>query len=281
MNGLAPRSRYRGYELKPQHGQLHGEHILWRMFPNLPKSFVWNSSDKAGVRAYIDALYAETSFAAHAEHEGLVTGIEHVDPAKVQVTDIIPVNVHRLFDTLQLADTFNIPLWGRVRFVTNDKTLVPATFIEALVSAHPERFGHLDPTANWHAATDADLRKMNLRPDQVTSGMYRDRYVKPAQNRPQRTAVRQPAPLHEPEPEADDSTPTAPPRERTMRRRDKGEYADWLTETVPDEGPRWYTRRVYAHTGRILYIATSWQPHGPWTVWERDSSALLSMGIDL
>ncbi len=72
----------------------------------------------------------------------------------------------------------------------------------------------------------------------------------------------------------------APPRERTVYRRDLDEYTDWMTKSTSDTGAAWFTRRLFRE-GEVLYAATAWTANGPWHVYERDSSALLALDLDI
>lgn len=275
-------SSYRGFWYIRSRGSFRCEHVVWWMFLAVPKRFKW-AGPLDTLRIYIDAWYmGDRRVTSRYEKEGMVHDMEMPDETDPQVSKRIRVSSGRLFAALALQDDFDVPLWGQTAFITNGNYLVPCAFINQLVAADPTRFGHLNGDDKWERATLTHLAKMGLKPHQVTSGLYRN--IKPA-------AV--PAPVTassvaagnsvEAAPEADDapdnSAERTPPRERTLLRRDRVDYIEWVTEIIPDDQPPYFCRRLYRDQ-QMLYEATSYNRSGPWTVYSRDNNALLALGID-
>lgn len=289
---VAPFQSYRGYQtITKRSGGYKCKHLLQHAFPDLPAEFYWANLDRTGLMRYIDRLYlSDFVFCRQCEDDGRVTNVSYPVVENAEKRPDKTINVKRLFDCLQLVDTMNVPLWNRAFFVTDGNYLVPRTYIAELVRFAPDRFGHLDPNREWREATVDDLRAMNLRPEQVTSGLYLDHKPKtPVNGKPMPTppayhAQATAKDMGRATPQTDDVTEqdsaAPPPRERTVSRREHDEYTDWTTQVIPDDGRPWYTRRLYRE-GRVFYSATSWERDGPWTVWERDNAELLALGLDL
>jgi hypothetical protein len=240
------------------------------MFPALPKSFHW-TRDMAALRQYVDAWYlGDRKTTARYERENSATDIVMPTADEVHAFMRIRVNLNRLVDTLTLTDAFDVPLWGHSAFVTDGNYLVPCDYINRLVSLDPKRFGHLDPTHKWERAMPQHLKAMGLKPEQVTSGMY-------LRNKPTPDAA--PATASDGEQEGAVAATSATPRERTLLRRDRVDYIEWVTEIIPDDQPPYFCRRLYRDQ-QMLYEATSYNRSGPWTVYSRDNNALLALGVD-
>lgn len=277
---------HRGYHVFRRSEGWQATHKVWRLFPRQPVEFWWRDYDDIeGFKRYIDAWYrgdlAHTQFI---EKQQTAFNVIFPDPHDVQQLVTQQVSCRRLFDCLRLTDRAELPLWGRVAFVTNGHYLVPAEYITLLAEIDPDGLGHLkDQPGPWRAAKENDLASLGLTPEQVTSGLYlRGRpgvEVRPSTSTT--TPVHQSAVgLPEPARVEAEPPPAAPPRERTIWRREHPDYTDWLTHAVPPQGPAWYTRRLYRND-HVLYAATAWSSDGPWQVWERDSAALLALDLDL
>lgn len=244
-------------------------HQIWWMFPLIPKRFTWTQTVPR-LHMYIDAWYSgDRRTTAQYEKEGAAVDLEMPDITDPPLAKRIRTSASRLFSALALQDEFDVPLWGSTTFVTDGRYLVPATYINELIGADPKRFGHLDPKAKWVRAKDEHLKIMGIKPDQVTSGMYLSKGQQPA-GQSQLVA----------EDEAPPEEVAAPPRERTVVRRDHDDFVEWITEVAPADGDVYYCRRV-VYDRRFIYEATAWTRRGPWTVYHRDSSMLLALGVDL
>jgi hypothetical protein len=233
------------------------------MFPEMPKFFNWHSRERAPLSVYIDRLYlGDSKFLSQAEREGRVSGIEYPTSGEVNAHEWYSVSPQAILASIALRSPCDVPLWGKVKFLTDGTYLVPCGYIGALVAADSQLFGHLNPDANWKEATEHDLRAMGVAADQVTSG--RNRWQ---QHSPQASVLADETDTEEPKPIT----------ETTLRRVDKGTHVDWITRTT--DGDRvWYSRRLY-RDAQVFYEATSWQRHGPWKVWSQDSSVLLALGV--
>lgn len=265
---------HRGYRMLPKGRGWRVDNMLWKLFPTLPKLFHWEDvEDRVGLMRFIDNLYeGKEDLTLEAEKRGRATGIEYPDQAEVRRLDLVQVNIRRLLDCLRLTDTFNVPLGCKVGFVTDGNTLVATDFIAMLASEFPEHFRHIDPAANWTHAGRPKLETLGFNPDTIASGHHAfgahaaaeplSRSA-PADGSPQEPVV---------------VNTELPPAERTIRRRDCDTHVDWITE-VRQGDQRWFVRRLYRET-TLLYVATAWSPHGPWSVQHRDTSALLALGIE-
>lgn len=282
---------HRGYHVFRKPGGWHATHIMWRLFSRLPLEFYWRDYDDIeGFKRYIDAWYkGDLAHCQMCEKQEIAFNIIFPDQTQVQALQTQQVSCRRLFECLQLTDKADFPLWGRVAFVTNGHYLVPAEYISLLAAANPDGLGHLaDQPGPWRAAKDRDLDAMGLKPEDVTSGMYLRNPPKGVNVRaavssehvvPSRPVLGLPDPAR-PEAPAEVEVAVAPPRERTMYRRDQETYTDWMTKATPDAGAPWFTRRLFRGE-HLLYAATAWSADGPWHVWERDSSALLALDLDI
>jgi hypothetical protein len=278
-------STYRGFWYIQGHGGYRCEHVVWWMFLGVPKRFKWMGTVDT-MRIYIDAWYVgDRKTTARYEQEGKVVDIEMPDDTDPQIAKRIRVSAPRLVAALALQDEFDVPLWGTTAFITNGNYLVPCAFVNQLIALDPVKFGHLNPNDKWERATTTHLAKMGLKPGQVTSGMYRSMKPAPAQ-RPTSASSEAVAAAAAPAADYDDDQaevaeeqPQSPPRERTISRRDRIDYIEWLTE-IEYEGQRpYFCRRLYRDQ-RAMYEATSFNMNGPWTVYLRDNNALLALGID-
>jgi hypothetical protein len=215
------------------------------------------------LRLYIDRLYAgDSNFAIAAEKDGRVTDVSYPTAAEINATEWYAVNIKALLSSISMRSPCDIPLWGKVKFITDGNYLVPTAYIGALVAADNEMFGHLNPDNDWHPASNKDLRKMDLLPEQVTSGMN----GKP----PVELGVGA-------EDEGPEDVAEVPPAEVTVRRADRGTHTEWITQ-VSDGDQVWFARRLY-QDAVVFYEATSWNVNGPWRVWHRDNSIMLALGV--
>jgi hypothetical protein len=174
----------------------------------------------------------------------------------------IQVNVHRFFDMMLLRDHFDVPLWGRVQFLTDGMSFVPRSFIAALGNLLGEEGKHLDPSKPWHICEESDLTKAGLKPEDITSSMYRGRY----QASPEASAP---------------AAPGVPPRELEVHRHVYVGYIDLLTQVIPDAGHAYYVRRILSRKGHQIWVANAYQLAGPWKVWQREPSELLALGLNI
>ncbi len=238
--------------------------------PDLPAKFVWpERADVEGLRHYIDALlHGNKSEAVLIEK---AAGVEDVEMFHLDRPDdtIIRVHIGRFVDLLLMRDHFDAPLWARMHFITDGKTLVPSTYLTALGALLGEDGQHIDPSKPWHTCTVKDLTKMGLKPSDVTSSMYRNR----AQSKPwmDQAAVAS-------------TEPTAPPlapKEIEVHRADYDRYADVVTKVCPENAPPYFTRRVISTRGRALWVATAVQIAGPWKVWTREPAELMALGLTI
>jgi hypothetical protein len=268
---------HRGYWFIKKGNTYTYKSSLWRLFPAMPKQFVWHG-DTGQAQLYIDAWYAGVrKETMRYEAEGLATNIDMpVSEGPAAREERTRIHAGRLLDTLGLVDSFDVPMWGKCAFITDGHYLVPVEFINHLVASNPQRFGHLDTKAKWVKATPKKLAEMGLRPEQVTSGMYRGQ--RPATTTPGLTIPTAPS-MEAPAEDVAQEEAQAPPRERTIRRLDRVDYIEWVTEIIPDGGRPYYCRRLYRDRD-MLYEATAWSPRGPWTVYHRDNTALLALGVD-
>lgn len=259
---------HRGYWYRKFKTHIMCEHVTWWMFPLLPKRFQWNDT-AVRLGMYIDAWYSgDRRTTAQYEKEGAATDLEMPDVTDPPLAKRVRTSATRLFSALALQDQFDVPLWGTLTFITDGRYLVPANFISQLIAADPKRFGHLDANAKWEKATPQHLQKMGLKPEQVTSGMY----LKP------QAAATSAEPADE-DPVGEVPEPQSPPRERTLLRRDRVDYIEWVTEIEYEGQAPYFCRRLYRDQ-QMLYEATSYSRNGPWTVYTRDNSTLLALGID-
>jgi hypothetical protein len=229
-----------------------------------PWKFFWRErSDRDGLKAYIDAqLAGRKSEAVQIEQTGLVTGVQmfpqpHGDEATVNV------KADALFQTLMLRDTVELPLWGRVRFCTNHDRLVPADFIASLAAVADPEGRFLDPTKGpWRIATVKDLDAMGLKPEDVTSGMYRHEVE----------------PVHaEGAAEAEDAPPG--PIAETEVQRIEGRRTLTLVTKCHAKKP-YFSKRIYSvQDGALVYSGTAWSPQGPWTDYHRDNGRFMALGV--
>jgi hypothetical protein len=311
--GLAGRSQsmrmYRGYEVKLRKNTWRAKHRIWRMFADLPIEFTWTDTREwDGLRAYIDAWYkGDETLRGLFEGRGLVTEIEFPDPSHLLGEKLTQVNAERFFDCLKLRKHFAAPMWTKARFVTDGDVLVPDRWIQLLIEADPVGFAYLKGRGPWRFAKEKDLDSMGLTVSEVTDGMYSKGLPAKRGQAPPRvledrlrlakvdpvTAARVAATQEEPPAEADEedgieeqpqaqqSAAPVTTRERLIRRQQHDDgVIDLITQSVPAEGRPWFIRRVL-YRGRCLYAANAWHSQGPWTVWQRDDAALITLEIDI
>ena len=261
--------------------------------PEVPLSFLWTArEDRDGLREYIDAILTNRrSKSVAMEKAGLVEMIEMFTSDRPNDVNV-RANVHRFVDFLTLRDSFNIPLWGRVHFITDGHRVVPTEYLGAvsqLFDARSKTF--IDPKKEWWHCRENDLERMGLRPEDVTSGMYRDRYQNAAVEAGGATSDDEGLMVGDTTSEDDDPetastipattrTPTSIPlREIEISRRPFPKHAELVTLVQPLHGRPYYTRRLLLFSGVLLWSGTSFYPDGPWTVWERNNALLISLGI--
>ncbi len=233
---------------------------------------MWNyRDDKEGLRQYIDALLTgQRSESAATESTGAVSDTElfHMDSPTDQV---IRVSIRRLVDYLLLRDRFDIPLWGKVHFVTDGHNIVPREFIASIGQILGEEGKFLDPNKTWKHVSEKDLEAMGLKTADVTSSMNRKRFS----NTPTATIDHAFADTE------DGGAPPAPPREIEIRRDVFEHYINMLTQVVPEGEDPYFTRRIINMSGVILWCGTSYELAGPWRVWTRNTAELLAIGVNL
>lgn len=263
---------YRCYLIHRTREGYKAKNLLPALIPEAPISFIWvGIDDKEGLREYIDAiLRSHRSKVAEFEDKKFVVSIEHA-PIRRPEDPTIKVNAKRLIDVLLLRDHFDVPLWGKLSFITDGTRLVPTQYIAALAQLMPEYSKLFDPNRTWKYATEKRVREMGLVPEQVTSGMYREEIAEIDRQREQgmqRVAMA-------------NGSPSAAPQETRVSLKNYDGYFDLITRVVPADGAPYFTRRIAKTTGVLLWCGTSYQLEGPWTVYQRNASELLALGIEL
>ncbi len=258
---------HRCYALRPWKKGWQCRNVFPALTPDLPWKFIWpERSDIAGLKKYIDALLlGNRSEAVMLETAGAVQDVEMYQLERPD-SPIVRINANRFVDMMLLRDHFDVPLWGRVHFVTDGESIIPRTLIAALGQMLGEDGQHLDATKPWRHCTAKDLKAMGLKESDVTSSMYRDRVTtKPWMD----TAVNATA------------APDVAPREIEVHRRDHHGYFDLVTQVLPEGHAPYYTRRVIDANSRVLWVATSYQLDGPWKIWKRESAELMALGLSI
>ncbi len=299
MVGLPRMWAYRCFYLRPRK---RNDRLTWvaaNVFPMLaadvPVSFVWTTfADKDGLRQYIDALVmSRRSESIRFEHDGFAEDVEMPSIDRPN-SSTIKVNVHRFMDFLALRDSFDVPLWGKVHFITDGQMVVPREYLGAvsqLFDSAMKKF--IDPSSKaWHHCTERDLDKMGLRPEDIHTGMYRARYQNGAVDGGADDAeATVGTDMVDTETGPVDETPTpqthrvplqtgSVTREISINNQRHERYADVLTLVQPKKGPAYYARRLMTYGGRLLWAGSSYQQDGPWHVSHRDPALLLSLKID-
>ncbi len=255
---------HRCFYIKPKAPGWLATNVFPALAPDLPRSFVWTvKEDREGLKVYIDALLAHRRTETIAiEEQGAVTETEifHYDRPN---DPVIRVNVRRFIDCLLLRDEFSIPLWGKIHFITDGHRIIPREFIAAIGQLLNEDGKFIDPDRPWRHCAEKDLTAMGLTPNDITSSMYADQY---------RTNEQEAA-----EPEG----PDAAPREIEMSREVYNRHVDLTTRVEPAGEKPYFARRIMTLRGALLWSGTSYQLHGPWKVWTRETSQLLALGLDL
>lgn len=264
---------YRCFNIRGVARGLKATNVFPALSPDVPRSFVWNyKDDRDGLRTYIDAiLIGRRAEAAATEANGAVSEVElfHYDRPE---NTVIKVSIRRFVDFLMLRDQFDVPLWGKVHFITDGTNIIPREFVAALGQMLGDEGKFLNPNKPWRHCSEVDLKKMGLSPGEVTSGMYR-----------RRASSSQPVGMSQPDygiPEDSDAPPVAP-RELEIWCRKKERYTDLMTKVIPDEGAAYHARRIINTEGIILWSGTAFAVSGPWRVWERRTAELLALGLDL
>lgn len=288
---------HRCYVIQPRKlggtGAWKATNVLPGVAADIPLSFIWTArKDREGLCEYIDALLTgRRSKSVAAEKSGLVESIE-MFPAQNSDQVQVRVKIQRFVDCMALRDAFDVPLWGRVHFITDGKNVIPTEYLGALSQMFdPATKKFYDVAREWWHCRESDLERMGLRPEDITSGMYRDRY--------QNTGVEAGSVASDdgglmpgetisedgdPEtastiPTTARSAPSIPVREIEISRRPFPKHAELLTLVQPLQGRPYYTRRLLLFSGVLLWSGTSFYPDGPWTVWERNNALLISLGI--
>ncbi len=298
---------HRGYEVKLRKNTWRAKHRIWRMFAELPLEFTWTDTNEwDGLQAYIDAWYkGDLKLRGLFEERGLVTDIEFPDPNFLVNNEPTQVNAARFFDCLKLSDRINVPLWTKVRFVTDGHVLVPSTWVQALIEADPVGFAYLKGRGPWRVATGADLAKMGVKVSEVTSSMYskglpakrgqappkvledRLRLAKVDPVTAALTAAATPPAEEDNLDDAEEGAVESQPQQATpittkehLIRREQHDdgVIDLISQSIPVEGSPWFNRRIL-YKGRCIYAANAWVPRGPWTVWQRDDATLMALEI--
>jgi hypothetical protein len=292
---------HRCYLLQPRKFNGAGAWKATSVFPalaeDLPASFLWTArEDREGLKKYIDALLtSRRSESIYFEKAGLVEEIEMPSIARPEDTKI-RANVWRFVDFMTLRDACDIPLWGKVHFITDGHNVVPIEFLAAVMQLFdPEAKRFYNPKADWWHCRESDLERMGLRPEDITSGMYRQRYQQPSVDAEgaEGEDVLGEDDVVDTETGSVDETPTPqttrattrkPPspvtREISVTTAKHAKHADVLTLAQPKNGPPYYVRRMITYQGQLLWAATSYHPDGPWNVSHRDAAMLLALGVD-
>ncbi len=257
---------HRCFHIKSKGSGWFAKNVFPALAPDLPASFQWTvKEDREGLKVYIDALLAHRRTETIAiEEQGAVTDIEvfHYDRPN---DTIIRVKVARFIDYMLLRDEFDIPLWGKVHFITDGNNVVPREFIASIGQLLGENGKFISPDRPWRHCTEKDLTAMGLTPNDVTSSMYADQYPGRAID---------PGVM-------DTEGPDAEPREIEMSREVYDRHVDLTTRVEPVGERPYFARRIMTLRGVLLWSGTSYQLHGPWKVWTRETSQLLALGLDL
>ncbi len=269
----APAWTYRCFWVRPKGDGWQPINAFPALSPDIPHKFIWNfREDKEGLCRYIDTLLTgQRSEASAIEMSGAVSDVEmfHSDRPK---DTIIRVSVRRFIDYLRLRDHFDVPLWGKVHFITDGSNIIPREFIAAVGQMLGNDGNFLDPTKPWKHCTEQDLAAMGLKTSDITSSMNRKRFprVNPTLENMTTNAD-----------EFDGEAPPAPPREIELYREVFDRYVDMLTQVVPEDNKPYFTRRIISVSGPILWCGTSYERSGPWRVWTRNTAELLALGLNL
>lgn len=268
----------------------------------VPHTFYWMArDDRDGLKTYIDALLlGQRSKSIEYEKNGLVEGIEMFTLDRPEETRI-HVGIRRFIDTLTLRDNLELPLWGKITFITDGNRLVPTEYLAAISQLmDPETRKLFDVNRPWRGATVQDLASMGLRPEDVTSSMYRYRDAEMTEayggveaapemvaepvyeggtpegdDPPTAHTVAVPSAAHTPDP-----SPQA--REVEVRRNRYERHFEVVTIVEPPRrrGRVYYVRRLATlREGRMIWVGTSFFADGPWKVWQRETATLLALGL--
>lgn len=290
----------RGY----QWGHLKGgqailvTNLFAAIYPDHPSKFKWRKNgvhvDFGALTRFVDAIYAGNTAAINAEVEnGNAFDLEYNPPDDVP-RDRFFLRLPQLLSIMSLKGEVPLPLWGRVSFLTDGANLVPAEMLTMFAALAPHLFEAPPPGAQtkWREIrTEGDLfRTLKLRPEQVTASMYRNCGPVGGPKGPQplpeaEIAAREQAPSAPVDPawrvsepaEAEVEPPPEPAAEVPVTRNEGHGYTELVTK-VGSKPRAHYARRILAR-GRVIYAATSWNLDGPWHVWERDTSAMLGLGL--
>ncbi len=262
---------YRCFVFKAKGSVWRIKNVFPALAPDIPASFVWTAKqDLDGAKAYIDALLSgRTSASIYYEKVGLVSDIEHhvIDRPNDPTVRVL---VHRLAELLLLRDHFSVPLWGKVRFITDGQRLVPIDLIAAIAAMVDPEGKYIDTKKTWRAASEKDLEAMGITKDDVTTSLYRRKEpsIKPASL--------QPVPLED----ADDE-PEIEPQQFEVSRTVGERHVDLVTCVKPGgEQPSFYARRIFTFRDNVLlWEGTSYNPDGPWKVWHRNNTRMLAEGV--
>jgi hypothetical protein len=271
------------------------------LYPDHPSAFKWKKAgpqpDFGALGRFIDAIYTGNVAAVNAEVEnGNAFDLEYRPPDNTP-QELFSLRLPQLLSIMSLKAEVSLPLWGRIAFITDGKNLVPAEMLTMFAALAPHLFEAPPPgKAKWREiSTEGDLwRTLKLRPEQVTTSLYRNHgpvgglkgpqplseadlaaqdAVSPGVRIDPAWRVAEPAAaapvVEDPPPEPDAETPIA---------RNEGHgYVELVTQ-VKSKPRSHYARRILAK-GRVIYAATSWSLDGPWHVWERDTAAMLGLGL--
>jgi len=251
----------------------HCRNLMPAFFKDVYQSFVWNAfTDREGLEEYIDDLITgRRSKSVVPEANGIVTECKDYDwkivpqsPNTHKDPTVFEITVNRFVECMLLRDKMCLPLWGRLRFITDGKRLVPASFIGAMAPLLNKDGDHVDPGPNWKWADEGDLAAMGLQPDDVTSGLYRG----------------QAAPRSSYSTPSSDDAPDVEPQQIEVSRSVGRTHVDLVTLVRPVDGEPFYARRIFLFAdSHLLWDGTSFHRNGPWKVWQRDSSRMLAEGI--
>ena len=251
---------HRCYHLAPRKGGgWRCRNLFVGLAKDLPITFEWPSTeDRDGVKTYIDALLlSRMAEVTQIENAGLAINVVH-DTTTIPEDPIVPVKIARLADYFQLRDRFDVPLWGKVRFMTNGRAFVPIEFIAAMAQILDKNGDRMDCSGDWHLASTDDLERVGLRPEDITSSM----------NLRAGSATA-----------AAEEASATPPREEQISMTHLKRHFEILSQSFPEGQPTFFTRRLFLYSGKQLWVGTSFQEKGPWKVWERATSELLALGL--
>jgi len=258
---------HRCYKLSPLRKGWKGTLLFNWVYEQWPSSFFWtNKNDIDGVKKYIDLLLTDhIAEAKFYEANGLVEDVQYIDPnERVSLEkNFVHVNIHRMLDLFKLRDSFRVPIWHKLHFVTDQNRLVPVEFIAALSEFTGE---DEDMGGDWKKAKKEDLSEMGLAIEDVHTGMYREDSASVEAGRGEEAAE-----------EGDD--PDRPPDETEVSRKTFDRHFELVSRITRGGARPYFCRRLIRYDGHVLWSGTAWDAQGPWRTHERDNAQLLALGV--